>query len=236
MVISLQAHRAIGAKRAMLAKKRLRSATLPVTQTEVFAAKSTKNHRDPSQDDLDLIPDRPFRGRLLSVPTTTREIREVKNGSAPQKLIRPKARPAKTTKTPTNKTAAKGRTTKKQVTARVDSGRLSVTRDAPGRRSVRAPPTKTDIRPAVSSSSTRGSQSSLADGKNSDSKPFRRSASVRVTGTAGASVKAAADRANALIDSRRRSSSKVGEAIRARAVAKVDSRRPPNDQVCVAAF
>lgn len=222
----------------MLAKKRHRSATQPITLIEVLAAKFISSKEEKSHDDLDLI-DRPFRGRLLSVPTTHVEKREVKNGSAPQKYIRPKTPvPAPTKISPSKTGVAKARGTKKPVSAKVDSGRSVLSRTSTARRSVRSAKTKpdsTDGKTSNLSSTNKGSHSSLVDSKHIEqTRPMRRSASVRVSGSAlgnSTSVKAAAERANALVESKKKA--KVGDAIRARATAKVDSRRTATDQVRV---
>lgn len=225
----------------MLAKKRQRSATQPITLVEVFAAKSNRSKEEKSHDDLDLI-DRPFRGRLLSVPTTHIEVWEVKTGSSPQKYVRPKSPVAVSTKTSPNKTTTKSRGVKKPVSAKVDTGRTAMTRTATARRSVRATKTKTDSTNSKTNNLTsvnKGSHSSLVDARHVEGmRPMQRSASVRVSGSAlgssSSSVKAAAERASALVDAKKKA--KVGNAIRARATAKVDSRRTPTDQVCVPAL
>lgn len=220
----------------MLAKKRQRSATQPITRIEVFAAKSTKFKEEKSHDDLDLI-DQPFRGRLLSIPTTNQERREVTNGSAPQKYVRPKTPPPPPK---TTKQVPKTRMPKKQVAAKVDSGRSGFSRASTTRRSVRTTRTKpetSDSKTNLNHGGNKGSHSSLVDAKHpaEQARPMRRSASVRVSGSSlgsSTSVKAAAERAVAAVDARKKTpTTKFGDSIRARATAKVDSRRTPTEQV-----
>lgn len=257
----------------MLLKKRQRSATQPITVHEVFAAKSADRKHEKTQDDLDLLASRPFRGRLLSVPTTMIEIREVKNGSAPQKAVRPppEKKPVKQDRksslTPTNKpvkkksvtsrinsgrtsvvskvdagkTMTNGKAETKNVTPKKDSGRSPLSRNTAGRSSLRSrPDPKSSIK---DNSSAKGSISSLVDDKNGPptSVVMRRSASVRVSGnvakTAAAGIKAAAERANALVEARKKAaeekkatemkrlSTKTSDSMKARAQPRVDSRR-----------
>ena len=286
----LQTKRAIGVKRAMLLKKRQRSATQPITAHEVFAAKSADKKPVKAHDDLDLPAGRPFRGRLLSVPTTVSEIREVKNNSPPQKTVKPPvgkepekkqrktctstAKPVKkksvssridsgrssttpTSKTTANKSESKSSALTSRVSAansKVDIGRSPLSRNTTGRASLR---TKPDSRsPSVrGEGSTKGSISSLVEDKHSSpTRPMRRSASVRVSGnvsqTAAAGIKAAAERANALVEAKKKAAeekkaaemkyskvnTKVTEALRAKAQPRVDSRRTSNTNVSPPTF
>lgn len=214
-------------KRALPPKKR-RASTQPVTIHEVLAAKS--------HDDSDLRKTRTFRGRLLSVPTTAVEIAEVKNGSSPQKYVRPKERTTKEVKKVSKKSITGKPPSLKNVSSRVDSGKSVLSRASGTRSSVRSFRTsKPDS--LDGKQSTKDSTSSLADPKtptDQSNKFMRRSASVRVSGSAGNSVKASADRAHALVESRKAaaaanrkaaSNTKIVESIRAKATARVDSRR-----------
>ena len=235
----LQAHRAVGVKRAILSKKRgRRSATQPVTRHEVFAAKSLADRKQgKSHDDSELHTARPFRGRLLSVPTTNTEILEVKRGSPPQKYVRPKEPKAKEVKKVEKRLKSGRSMSTKNVTSKVDSGRSVLNRNSPARSSMKS------IRDskAENTPSPKGSVASLADSKSSDTsnKFSRRSASVRVSSSSTNSVRAAAERANALVDSRktsvssRKPPSKAGESTKTKVTAKVDSRRSGPTQVAL---
>ncbi|XP_067938256.1 supervillin-like [Watersipora subatra] len=220
----VEAHHAIGAKRAVLMKKRRkRSATQPITLHDFIAAKTfDQEKQDKTQDEVDSPAARPFRGRLLSVPTTSREIHQVKIGAPPQKYIRPKEK--KEQKPEKIQKKSKSRPVgMKNVSSKVDSGRSVLSRNSVGRSSVRG---------VRDEAKNKASTAALSDAKSPEepNKFSRRSASVRATSSSTSSVKAAAERAHALVESRKLSPTKktpgkVGEAIRAKATAKVDSRR-----------
>lgn len=279
-----QAKRAIGVKRAMLAKKRQRSATQPITVHEVFAAKSAEKKHEKTQDDLDLPASRPFRGRLLSVPSTVSEIREVKNNSPPQKSVKPPVGKEPEKKQRKTSTPAGKPVKKKSVSSRVDTGRNSTTpsskptanktesksntatpktpaasklengrapfsRSATLRSSLRSKPGSGP--PSVRDGSVKGSITSLVDDKHSSPTRgvMRRSASVRVSGnvsqTAAAGIKAAAQRAHALVEARKKAAeekqaaenkynkanTKVTESLKAKVQPRVDTRRTSNTNV-----
>jgi len=207
-----------------VARERPRSLSLPGTECDMYVAKLPAGT---TRDDLDLLSHKPFRGRLPSLPTTKAELREAKNGSALQKYVKPIER-----REPKTTAQRNGRASLRE---NVKPTRL--------RNNVGKPPigrvSKTDISGAATvtpTTSVKSPVSSLIDSHNqhpgSANRFNRRSASLRVTSSAGSSVKAAAERANALVESRRvasvsvnRTGSKVGQAIRSKAVAKVDSRR-----------
>lgn len=224
-----QAKRAVGVKRAMLFKKRMRSATQPITSHELFAAKE-RSSLEKTKDDSEIFCKRPSRGRRLSVPTTRGEVRDVSSGLPVQKYIRPKE--PKPTEVKKNKPAGKPKNVKK-VTSKIDSGKSVLNRNSAVRSSVKIRRSEPVI------------DNSIISAKIDNKTPpgfVRRSASVRVSGTTSNNrVKAAADRAHALVESKKaatvvaaataatspgkKTHTKVGDSIRSKATAKVDSRR-----------